>query len=398
MVAQTTPAADPIAIVGIGCRMPGGVCDIPALWEFLKEQKDVYMEFAAPRFSAKSFYHPNNDRPGTAVASYGFPLEEDPLLFDPAFFGITDTEVETMDAAQRKLLECTYEAFENAGETWESVSDPRLGLQRKMLGYRLFPNMLANWLHYIFNLEGPSLLINSACTSAMYALHLAIISMRNGDCDSAIVAGSNWIMDPNCHVAMGKLGALSATSRSHTFDASAHRYARGEGFAAIYLKTASQAIKGASPIRSLVMGIAVNANGCTAGITNPSVGDPIEVTAAGNIFGPSRSDAFEDRLIVGSVKTNMCHLGGACAHPGILKVMTALEHGQIPTTSGFKIPNRKIDFDRAKARVNIVEPWPTHRLKRASVTSAGFGRTSGHCIIDHVHNSLPDYVKPGIIG
>ncbi|OCK76857.1 ketoacyl-synt-domain-containing protein [Lepidopterella palustris CBS 459.81] len=440
---------EPIAIVGIGCRMPGGVRDVPGLWEFLRDQKDVWMEFDEPRFSAKGFYHPNNDRPGTAVASHGFLLDEDPLLFDPAFFGITDTETETLDAAQRKLLECTYEAFENAGDTWESVSGSRTGVfvgdicfdnylaqtrdweySGKYSATGSFPNMLANRLHYIFNLKGPSLLINSACTSAMYALHLAITSMRNGDCDSAIVAGSNWIMDPNCHIAMGKLGALSATSRSHTFDASADGYARGEGFAALYLKTPSRAMKDASPIRGLVIGSAVNANGRTKGITNPSgpaqeivireayknagldpsattllechdtgtrVGDPIEVHAAGNVFGLSRPDSFEDRLIVGSVKTNVGHLEGACALPGILKVVAALEAGEIPPTLGYKEANPRIDFDGAKARVNAdVEPWPKGKPKRASVTSAGFGGTNGHCIIDHVRNVLPNYVKPGI--
>lgn len=269
--------------------MPGGVRDIPALWEFLREQKDVHGEFVEPRFPAKGFSHPNPDRPGTATATSGFLLKDDPRLFDPAFFGITEVEAETMDASQGKLLEVTYEAFENAGETWESVSGSRIGVfvgdisfdnyisQTRDWGYSgkysatgAFPNMLANRIHYVFNLKGPSLLVNSACTSAMYALHLAITSMQNDDCDSAIVAGSNWIMDPNCHIAMGKLGALSLTSRSHTFDASADGYARGEGFAALYLKMPSQAIRDASPIRALIMGIAINANGRTSGITNPS--------------------------------------------------------------------------------------------------------------------------------
>jgi acyl transferase domain-containing protein/NADPH:quinone reductase-like Zn-dependent oxidoreductase len=132
--------------------------------------------------------------------------------------------------------------------------------------------------------------------------------------------------------------------------------------------------------------------------TGTRVGDPIEVAAAGNVFGPSRPDAFEDRLIVGSVKTNMGHLEGACALPGILKVVAALEAGEIPPTLGFKTPNPRIDFDKAKARVSTdVEPWPTNRLKRASVTSAGFGGTNGHCVIDHVNNVLPYYVKPGIV-
>ncbi|PWY78989.1 thiolase-like protein [Aspergillus eucalypticola CBS 122712] len=133
-----------------------------------------------------------------------------------------------------------------------------------------FPNMLANRIHYVFNLKGPSLLINSACTSAMYALHLAITSIRNGDCNSAIVAGFNWVMDPNYHIAMGKLEALSPSSRSHTIDASADGYARGERFAALPLKSASLATQDASPIRALIRGSAVNANGHTSGITNPS--------------------------------------------------------------------------------------------------------------------------------
>ena len=129
------------------------------------------------------------------------------------------------------------------------------------------------------------------------------------------------------------------------------------------------------------------------------MGDPIEVMAAGNVFGPKRPTAFEDRLVVGSVKTNMGHLEGACALPGILKVVAALEAGEIPPTLGYETPNPRIDFDKAKARVNTdVETWPKNRLKRASVTSAGFGGTNGHCVIDHVHNAMPLYVKPGIIG
>lgn len=132
--------------------------------------------------------------------------------------------------------------------------------------------------------------------------------------------------------------------------------------------------------------------------TGTRVGDPIEVEAAGKVFGPGRSDSYEDRLVVSSVKTNVGHLEGACAFPGILKVVSAIEAGEIPPILGFQTPNKRIDFDKAKARVvTSVEPWPKDKLKRASVTSAGFGGTSGHCIIDHVHNYLPGYVKPGII-
>lgn len=132
--------------------------------------------------------------------------------------------------------------------------------------------------------------------------------------------------------------------------------------------------------------------------TGTRVGDPIEVEAAGNVFGPHRSDSYKDRLVVTSVKTNVGHLEGACAFPGMLKVVSAIEAGEIPPILGFKSPNKRIDFDKAKARVvTSVEPWPKDKLKRASVTSAGFGGTNGHCIIDHVHNYIPGYVKPGVI-
>ncbi|RYP56895.1 hypothetical protein DL771_011537 [Monosporascus sp. 5C6A] len=438
--------SDPIAIVGMGCRLAGGARDLPGLWKFLREQRDGFMEYAEPRFTKKAFYHPNVDRPGTTVATGGFLMDEDPRLFDPAFFGITDLEAETLDPSQRKLLEVTYEAFEGAGDTWESVSGSRIGVFVGDISYDnyisqtrdwdyagrysatgAFPNMLSNRIHYVFNLCGPS-----ACTSAMYALHLAVNAIHNGDCDSAIVAGSNWIMDPNMHMSLGKLGALSPSSRSHTFDASADGYARGEGFAALYLKTASQAVKDGSPIRALVMGTAVNANGRTNGITNPSgiaqevvirkayenaggldpsetpflechgtgtrVGDPIEVQTASKIFTSAIEDAPDVRLMVGSVKTNLGHLEGACALPGILKVVAALEAGEIPPSLGVKTLNPRVDFEKAKIEVvTDVIPWPEDRLRRASVTSAGFGGTNGHCVLDHVNNLMPHYVKPGVV-
>lgn len=266
----------------------------------------------------------------------------------------------------------------------------------------------------------------------MYGLHIAMQAIRDGDCDSAIVASSNWIMDPSMQIAMDKLGALSATSTSHAFDASADGYARGEGFAAIYLKKPERAMQDGSPIRALVRGSAIGANGRSSGITHPSgvaqeaiirkayenagglppsdtlflechgtgtrVGDPLEVEAAGNVFGPGRSENLDDRLLIGSVKTNLGHTEGAAALAGIFKVVLALEVGIIPPSVGVKTLNPKINFDRAKAKV-VVEntPWPRGKLRRASVTSAGFGGSIGHCIIDHVNVVYPSYVKPDLV-
>ncbi|CAJ2509588.1 Uu.00g146140.m01.CDS01 [Anthostomella pinea] len=452
MVSSSEPTTqrEPVAIVGMGCRWPGNVRSAPDLWELLKNKRDGYQEFDEPRFSSKGFYHPNSDHRGAMATRGGFLVNEDPRLFDHAFFGMTALEVETMDPSQRKLLEVTYEAFENSGETWESVSGSRTGvfvgnfsldhliMQTRDWDYpRSYATtgagtcIMANRISYMFNLQGPSLAIDTACSSSMYAIHLAVNAIRNGDCDSAIVAGSNWIVDPSLQIALDKLGALSPTSRCHTFDASADGYARGEGFAALYLKRCALAVADGSPIRSLIRGVAVNANGRTGGITRPSaagqeavirkaysdadlpfedttyfechgtgtpVGDPIEVRAVGNVFASTRSGSLDDRLFIGSIKPNLGHTEGASAIAAIMKVVLSLESGAIPPNVGVETLNPYIDFEKAK--VEVVRDfmlWPKDRLRRASINSFGFGGANGHCIIDHVNNVLPHYKKPGII-
>lgn len=263
----------------------------------------------------------------------------------------------------------------------------------------------------------------------MYALHLAVNAIRAGDCDSAIVASANWIADPGVQIALDKLGALSASSRCHTFDAKAEGYARGEGFGAIYLKRPALAIADNSPIRAMIRGTAINSNGRTGGITRPSargqeivireayrnagdlsysdtsyfechgtgtyVGDPIEVAAVGKVFASERSD--DDPLLVGSVKGNVGHGEGASALASVMKVVLSLENGAIPPIFNLETRNPNIDFEGAKVQpVTGVTPWPVDRLQRASINSFGYGGANGHCIIDHVNNVLPDYVAPGI--
>lgn len=263
----------------------------------------------------------------------------------------------------------------------------------------------------------------------MYAVHLAVNAIRAGDCDSAIVASANWIADPGVQIALDKLGALSASSRCHTFDAKADGYARGEGFGAIYLKRPSLALADKSPIRAMIRGTAINSNGRTGGITRPSargqevvireayrnagdlpfsdtsyfechgtgtyVGDPIEVAAVGRVFAPGRS--AEDPLLVGSVKSNVGHGEGASALAAVMKVVLSLENGAIPPVFKLEERNPNIDFEGAKVQpVTDVTPWPMNRLRRASINSFGYGGANGHCIIDHVNNVLPDYVAPGI--
>ncbi|KAL8922865.1 MAG: hypothetical protein Q9172_003405 [Xanthocarpia lactea] len=425
---------EPVAIVGMGCRWAGGVKDAPGLWQLLKDKRDGWREWNEPHFPAKSFYHPSQDRPGSVRTQGGFLVDEDARLFDNTFFGMTSREVETMDPSQRKLLEVVYEAFENAGETWESIGGTRTGvyignfaidhmlIQARDWEYAksyastgVETCILANRISYIFNLHGPS-------------------AIRNGDCDGAIVAAANWLVDPSMQIVLDKLGALSPTSRCHTFDASADGYARGEGFSALYLKKSSIAVLDGLPIRAMIRGTAINANGKTGGITRPSAkgqeaairkayknagnlsfsdttffechgtgtqaGDPLEVSAIGNVFAASRSDAPEDRLLIGSIKPNLGHTEGASALASIMKIVLSLEAGEIPPTYGVENLNPNIDFEGAKVLVvkDGTVPWPKGKLRRASVNSFGYGGANGHCIIDHVNNVLPDYVKPSVVG
>ncbi|KAI1821332.1 hypothetical protein F4861DRAFT_542029 [Xylaria intraflava] len=443
---------EPVAIVGMGCRWSGGVKDSPGLWQMLKNNQTGWKEFKEPSFPAEGFYHANQDRPGSVRTRGGFLCDEDARLFDHSFFGIMGREVETMDPSQRKLLEVVYEAFENAGETWDSISGSQTGvyignfaLDHLLIQSREWDypkpyaatgaetSILANRISYVFNLHGPSLATNTACSSSMYALHLAVSAIRNGDCDGAIVAAANWISDPSMQIVLDKLGALSPTSRCHTFDAAADGYARGEGFAAIYLKKSSLAVLNGLPIRAMIRGTAVNANGKTGGITRPSArgqeaairkayenaghldfadttyfechgtgtqaGDPLEVAAVGNVFASTRSDNAEDRLLIGSIKPNLGHTEGASALASVMKVVLSLEAGEIPPTYGVEKLNPNIDFDGAKVLVvkDFAVPWPEGKTRRASINSFGFGGANGHCVIDHVHEVLPGYVKPGVI-
>ncbi|KAL8672824.1 MAG: hypothetical protein Q9168_002735 [Polycauliona sp. 1 TL-2023] len=448
MVSLEREQHEAVAIVGMGCRWPGGVRNGPEFWDFLRNKVDGWKEFDDPRFPTRGFHHPNADRPGSMSMKGAFLSEEDARLFDHSFFGMTGLEVETLDPSQRKLLEVAYEAIENAGETWSSVSGTRTGvfvgnfcLDHWMIQSRDWDNprpyaftgagtsILANRISYIFNLQGPSLTVDTACSSSMYALHLAVNAIRAGDCDSAIVASANWIADPGVQIALDKLGALSASSRCHTFDAKAEGYARGEGFGAIYLKRPSLAIADSSPIRAMIRGTAINSNGRTGGITRPSakgqetvireayrnagdltlsdtsyfechgtgtyVGDPIEVAAVGKVFAPDRS--LEDPLLVGSVKSNVGHGEGASALASIMKVVLSLENGLIPPIFNLESQNPNIDFEGAKVQpVTEVTPWPKGRLQRASINSFGYGGANGHCILDHVKNVLPGYVAPGV--
>ena len=268
----------------LACRWPGDSesgqdIETPsALWDFLQQRKDAYSEFPRSRINIDSWYHPITNRPGSFYTRGGAFLKSDPREFDPAFFGMNPQETVSLDPAQRKFMEVVYEAFESSGSPLEKVSGSKTGCfvgnfnyDHQLMQYRdtEYPEpygitgggiaLLSNRVSYIFNLQGPSMTLDTACSSSMYALHLACSAIHSGDCTSAIVGGSNLILTPECQVFSSALGAVSRSSVCHTFDAAADGYARADGIAALYVKSLSEAIIDKDPIRAIIRGTSINA-------------------------------------------------------------------------------------------------------------------------------------------
>ncbi|RYP06624.1 hypothetical protein DL765_009421 [Monosporascus sp. GIB2] len=348
-----------------------------------------------------------------------------------------------MDPQQRKLLECVYEAFEAGGIPLESVSGKNVGTyvgnfttDYAMMALRdmEYPKpysmtghgntILSNRVSYVFNLCGPSFTIDTACSSSMYATHMACRALASGEVNGAVVGGTNLILDAAVQMAVDKMGVLSHTSTCHTFDSSADGYGRAEGIGALYLKRLSDAIREGDPIRGVIRGTAANANGKTSGITQPSaigqeavihaayafagnlnpdetsyfechgtgtaVGDPIELRGITNMF---LKHSKRDSLLIGAVKTNIGHAEAASAMASIMKVVLAMELGTIPASIGVKNYNPKIDFLNGRLRVvkDTLE-WPTgYNVRRASVNSFGYGGANAHVIIESSESYLPGY-------
>lgn len=439
-----------VAIIGMGCRWPGDaeskkdVDSDKALWEFLISGKDSYGEFPADRINVDSWYHPDSNHPGAFYSRGGCFLKDDPRKFDPTFFGINPQETMSLDPAQRKLLEVVYECFESAGLPLDKLSGSDTGcyvgnfnFDHQLMQFRdlEFPQpycstgggiaILSNRISYVFNLRGPSLTLDTACSSSMYALHLACSAIRAGEIPAAVVAGSNLILSPEAQVFTSALGAVSKSSKCHTFDAAADGYARADGVAALYIKSLRQAMTDKDPIRAIIRSTAINANGRTSGIAHPDpagqeavmrtaytrsgldpaltayfechgtgtpVGDPLEVEAVARVFTEGRS--IDNPLLIGSIKSNMGHCEPSSGIAGIMKTVLALEHGIIP-------PNRRVqsinpNVDLRDGRLKVVQEstvWPYGTIRRASVNSFGYGGANAHTILEN-----PDSLAPGCAG
>lgn len=273
--------------------MPGDVSSASEFWDMLMTKRSGQTpKVPANRFNVDAHYHKNRERPGSFPVLGGYFINEDLENFDPGPFNITPIEAMWMDPQQRKLLEVVYEAFESGGISLDAIAGTRTGVfaasfttdwqqmsfkeqsfRHTMAATGVDPGILSDRISYVFNLNGPSLLCNTACSSSIYALHNACIALRNDECDGAVVGGTNLVFTVDQHMNTAKIGVLSPRSTCFTFDESADGYGRAEGVGAVYLKRLSDAVRDGDPIRAVIRGSAVNHNGkaSSASISYPGV-------------------------------------------------------------------------------------------------------------------------------
>nr|ALQ33013.1 putative polyketide synthase [Fusarium subglutinans] len=425
-----TPDDDPVCIVGMACRLPGGIRSPDDLWDFMIQKKSAYGPVPADRYNIDGFYHPQSNRSGTTNVPGGYFISEDVRQFDNAFFDINNLEATYMDPQQRKILEVVYECLVSSGTSMEAVAGSNTGVYVANFTVDYQPlqlrdpdylhryvttgsgaTIMSNRISHVFNLHGPSLSVDTACSSSIYALHQAIKAIKAGDCDNAIVASANLILSPEPHIAAAKSGVLSSTGMCLTFDESANGYGRAEGVNSIYIKRLSAAVKDGNPIRAVIRGSALNANGRTPGISLPdsdfqelamrkayqdanldvsgtdyvechgtgtAVGDPIEVEAIGRVFDRDSGS----QLLLGSVKTNVGHSEAASGLTSMLKVVKSFEKGQIPPTRGIVNLNPKLILAERNLKIaQDTHNWP-RALCRASINSFGYGGANAHVILE----------------
>jgi acyl transferase domain-containing protein/acyl-CoA synthetase (AMP-forming)/AMP-acid ligase II/thioesterase domain-containing protein/acyl carrier protein len=425
-------AAEPIAIVGLGCRFPAA--DGPEeFWRLLRDGVDAVREVPPERFNVAALYDPDPAAAGKLTSRWGGFLEGIDR-FDRTFFRIGQREAERMDPQQRLLLTVAWEALEDAGQAGPRLAASRTGVfvgistneysRRQESDPELIDvysgtsnalSIAANRLSYTFDLRGPSLAVDTACSSSLVAVHLACGSLQRGECDLALAAGVNVILSPAVTMSFSRAGALAADGRCKAFDARADGFVRSEGAGCVVLKPLSRAQADGDPIYALVVGSAVNQDGRTNGLMAPSresqeavlreayaraglapgdvqyveahgtgtlLGDSIEAAALGAVLGEGR--AAGGRCAIGSVKTNLGHLESAAGVAGLIKVALALRHRRLPASLHYREPNPHVPFDRLPLVVqDRPAPWPeTDGPARAGVSSFGFGGTNAHLVIE----------------
>lgn len=434
-----TSQQTPIAIIGLSCRLPGDASTPQNFWDFLLKGRSAYSKIPPERWNVDSFHDPLKKRLNTSVTEGGHFLKQNIAAFDANFFNISQNEAQAIDPQQRMMLEVAYEALENSGIALDKIagtqtgcfvgqftSDYREALFRdvdsapRYAGTGAGPELLSNRLSWFYDLKGPSLTTNTACSSGLVALHLACQSIRTGESKMAVVGGSNLLLDPAMFLMLSNQQFLSPDGLCQSFDSRANGYSRGEGFATVILKPIDDAIRDGDPIRAVIRGTGINQDGKTKGITLPSAeaqaelirstyasagigfentnyfeahgtgtkaGDPLELEAISKTLGTARPS--NQKLVVGSVKSNIGHLESVAGLAGLLKGIFILEKGIIPPSIHYKNGNPSILFDDWKISVPVKPTlWPTKGLRRLSVNSFGYGGTNAHAVLDDAYSYL----------
>jgi len=435
MLKKTESVNEPIAIVGLSCRFPSGANSPEEFWKLICDKYDAISEVPKDRWNLNQFYNKDARVPGTIQTQFGGFLDQFDQ-FDANFFGISPREAAALDPQQRLLLEVVWELFEDAGEVPKNLRGSRTGvyvgcfamdysllayseMQRELLGMHTSvgasATILSNRISHFFDLKGPSMSIDTACSSSMVGVHLACQSLRSGETDMAVACGTNLIFKPEWTIATSKGGFLSPDGRCKVFDSSANGYVRSEGVGAVLLKPLSKALKDGNRVYAVIRETGSNQDGNTKGITVPSkdsqqsimaaiykkaqiapsavtyveahgtgtpTGDPIETGAIGAIFSQGR--AADNPCLIGSVKSNIGHLEAASGMAGLMKATLSLYHEQIPPNIHFNNPNKNIPFADLNLRVvTEIEPFPRNGAARyVGVNSFGFGGTNVHVAME----------------
>ncbi len=432
---QTPNVAQPIAIIGMSCRLPGAP-DLAAFWRLACEQRHAFQEVPADRWDVDAYYDPDPETPGK-MATRCCAFVDHVADFDAVFFGIAPREATRMDPQQRLLLEVSWEALEHAGIAPQSIAGSPVGVFVGIGGtdYSKVPSYFDNYhelidahvgtgnalsiasnrISYILDLRGPSMSVDTACSSGMLGVHLAVQSLRNEDCDLALAGGVNLILSPETTIAFSKARMLSSSGVCRPFDSRADGYVRGEGCAMLVLKRLTDAARDGDHVLAVIRGSAANQDGRTSGITAPNslsqqaciraalasagldpsavsyieahgtgtpLGDPIEIQSLSRIF---RTNGQGDPpCYVASVKANIGHTETVSGVAGIVKTVLMMQHGIIPAQAGLQQINENIQLDGTRLqfpRENLV--WDTGARPRvAGVSSFGFGGTNTHVILE----------------
>ncbi|MEZ4867748.1 MAG: type I polyketide synthase [Caldilineaceae bacterium] len=440
--------SEPIAIVGMSCRFPQAE-NLDRFWALLQNGQDAITEIPAARWDVDAFYAADPEAPGKMYTRYGGFIEQVDH-FDPQFFGISPREAAGMDPQHRLLLEVSWEALEDANVPPSQLRGSQTGVfvglgvsdyqQLSLLpgdpalidpyfGLGNAPSLAAGRLAYTLGVHGPTMPVETTCSSSLVAVHLAVMSLRAGECDLALAGGVNLLLSPLTMIYFSKVRALSPDGRCKTFDAAANGYVRGEGCGIIVLKRLSDAQANHDNILALIRGSAINHDGPTSGLTAPNaqaqhaviqqalqnakvdpaevsyieahgtgtaLGDPVEIRTLAAVYGEKRTTP----LLVGSVKTNFGHLEAASGIAGLMKLVLALQHQEIPPHLHFNEPNPYINWSELPIAIPTQRtPWPARKAdpaagqsaggQLAGVSSFGFSGTNAHVILEAAPQPAP---------